>query len=150
MWLMSWLPDALLWWIINLILLVGVLGTAASILFKYVIRYVPTLIPYRLILQIVSVLVLILGVYLRGGLAVEREWRARVAELEGKVAIAEQQSKDANVKLEETVKEKNKVIKEKQIVVQTKIKEVTKVIDAECKVAPDVITILNDAAGGKK
>ena len=147
---MSWLPDALLWWIINLILLVGVLGTAASILFKYVIRYVPTLIPYRLILQIVSVLVLILGVYLRGGLAVEREWRARVAELEGKVAIAEQQSKDANVKLEETVKEKNKVIKEKQIVVQTKIKEVTKVIDAECKVAPDVITILNDAAGGKK
>jgi hypothetical protein len=150
MWILSWLPDSFLIWVINIILLVGVAGTVASILFKFVINYFPWIIPYRLVLQVVSVLLLIAGVYLKGGYAVEAEWRARVAELEAKIAVAEQQSKDANVKLEETIKQKNKVVKEKQVIVQTKIKEVEKIIDAECKVDPQVITILNQATESKK
>lgn len=148
--MLSWLPDSFLIWVINIILLVGVAGTVASILFKFVINYFPWIIPYRLVLQVVSVLLLIAGVYLKGGYAVEAEWRARVAELEAKIAVAEQQSKDANVKLEETIKQKNKVVKEKQVIVQTKIKEVEKIIDAECKVDPQVITILNQATESKK
>jgi hypothetical protein len=148
--MLSWLPDSFLIWVINIILLVGVVGTVASILFKFVINYFPWIIPYRLLLQVVSVLLLIAGVYLKGGYTVEAEWRARVAELEAKIAVAEQQSKDANVKLEETIKQKNKVVKEKQVIVQTKIKEVEKIIDAECKVDPQVITILNQASGSKK
>ena len=148
--MLSWLPDSFLIWVINIILLVGVAGTVASILFKFIINYFPWIIPYRLLLQVVSVLLLIAGVYFRGGYAVEAEWRARVAELEAKIAVAEQQSKEANVKLEETIKQKNKVVKEKQVIVQTKIKEVEKIIDAECKVDPQVITILNQASGSKK
>ena len=146
MWLLSWLPDSFLIWAINIILLVGVAGTVASILFKFIIRFFPSMIPFRLLLQVVSVILLVLGVYLKGGYAVEAEWRARVAELEAKIAVAEQQSKDANAQLAETLKQKNKVVKEKQIVIQTKIKEVEKLIDAECKVDPAAVKLLNESA----
>ena len=146
MWLLSWLPDSFLIWIINIILLVGVIGTVASVLFKLVIKYLPWAIPYRLLLQVVSVVLLIIGVYLKGGYAVEAEWRARVAELEAKIAIAEQQSKEANVKIVTVYKDRIKVVKETQVVIQERIKEVEKRIDSQCTVDNSVIEILNDAA----
>jgi len=150
MWMLSFLPDSFLIWAINIILLLGVVGTVASILFKFLITYLPSIIPFRLLLQVVSVILLVLGVYLKGGYAVEAEWRARVAELEAKIAVAEQQSKDANAQLQDVMKQKNKVIKEKQIVIQTKIKEVEKRIDAECRVDSEAVKILNEAARSSK
>ena len=53
MWMLSVIPDALLVWAINVVLLVGIAGTVVSILFKLAIRYFPWIIPYRLILQVV-------------------------------------------------------------------------------------------------
>jgi uncharacterized membrane protein YeiB len=146
MWLLSWLPDSFLIWIIDIILLVGVIGTVASVLFKLVIKYLPWAIPYRLLLQVVSVVLLIIGVYLKGGYAVESEWRARVAELEAKIAIAEQQSKEANVKIVTVYKDRIKVVKETQVVIQERIKEIEKRIDSQCTIDSSVIDILNDAA----
>ena len=146
MWILSLIPDTLLVWVINAVLLAGIAGTVVSVLFKLAIRYIPWIIPYRLLLQLVSVILLVLGVYLKGGYAVEAEWRARVAELEAKIVVAEQQSKDANVQLQETMKQKNKIVTEKQIVIQTKIKEVEKRIDAECKVDSAAVKLLNESA----
>jgi hypothetical protein len=150
MWMLSFIPDALLVWAINAVLLVGIAGTAVSILFKLAIRYFPWIIPYRLILQVVSVILLVLGVYLKGGYAVEAEWRARVAELEAKVAVSEQQSKEANTKIQTVYVDRVKVVKEQQIIIQEKLKTVEIKIDANCKVVPDAISILNEAAVGVK
>ena len=74
------------------------------------------------------------------------EWRARVADLEAKVAVAEQQAKDANGKIVEKIVERVKVVKDTKVVIQEKLKTVEVKIDAQCKVAPEAITILNDAA----
>ena len=153
MWLMSWLPDFILIWAINLILLLGIAGTGISVMFKSVIRYFPQLIPYRTALQVVSIIVLILGVYLRGGYAVESEWRERVKELEAKVAIAEAESKEANANVKEKIVERVKIVYDTKIVVQEKLRDVQVTIDAQCKVHPKVIDILNEAAqtpGAKK
>ena len=153
MWLMSWLPDFILIWAINLILLLGIAGTGVSVMFKSVIRYFPQLIPYRTALQVVSIIVLILGVYLRGGYAVESEWRERVKELEAKVAIAEAESKEANANVKEKIVERVKIVYDTKIVVQEKLRDVQVTIDAQCKVHPKVIDILNEAAqtpGAKK
>jgi hypothetical protein len=150
MWMLSFIPDALLIWAINVVLLIGIVGTAVSIMFKLAIRYFPWIIPYRLLLQVVSVILLVLGVYLKGGYAVEAEWRARVAELEAKIAVAEQQSKEANTKIQTVYVDRVKVVKEKQIVIQEKLKTVEVKIDANCKVVPEAISILNDAAVGVK
>jgi uncharacterized coiled-coil protein SlyX len=89
---------------------------------------------------------LVSGVYFKGGYSVEMAWRERVAELEAKIAISEQQSKEVNEKIVTVYKDRVKVVKEKQIVVQEKIKTVEVMIDSVCKVTPESIDILNDAA----
>lgn len=150
MWMLSFIPDALLIWVVNIVLIAGIAGTVVSVLFKLAIRYIPWIIPYRLLLQLVSVILLVLGVYLKGGYAVEAEWRARVAELEAKVAVAEQKSKEANTQIQTVYVDRVKVVKEKQIVIQEKLKTVEVKIDANCKVVPEAISILNEAAVGVK
>ena len=58
----------------------------------------------------------------------------------------EEQSKQKNVEIQTIYRDKVKVVKEQQIVIQERIKEVEKKIDAECKIAPEAIDILNQAA----
>ena len=150
MWLLHFLPDALLAWFVNIVLFLGVIGFAASFFFGYVAKYLPQLIPYRMIIQVVSIILLVAGVYFKGGQAAEMQWRERVRELEAKVAIAEQQSKEANVALEAKTKEKVQVIREKQIVIQEKIRDVKVAIDGQCKITAQTVDILNEAAKGVK
>jgi hypothetical protein len=148
--MLSYLPDALLVWIINIVLLAGIVGTTVSILFKVAIRWIPWIIPYRTLLQFISIALLIAGVYFKGGLAIEQEWRARVKDLEAKVAIAEEQSKTANTKIEKVYIDRVRVVKDTQVVIQEKLKTVEVKIDSQCKVVPEAIIILNDAAAGVK
>lgn len=148
--MLSFIPDFLLNFIINLVLLVGIAGVIVSSAFKYVIKYLPQIIPYRTALQIASVLLLAFGVYLKGGQVVEEKWRARVAELEAKVAIAEEKSKVVNETVKTVFVDKVKIVKEQQVVVQEKIKTVEVKVDAQCKITADTIDILNDAARGVK
>lgn len=146
MFLLSFIPDALIIWVVNTILLAGIVGSVVSFFFGFFIRWMPWIIPYRMFLQIISLILLIAGVYFKGGVGVEMEWRARVAEMEAKVAAAESQSKEKNVEIQKVYVDKVRVVKEQQIVVQEKIKEVQVMIDSQCRVTTDVINILNDAA----
>jgi len=150
MWMLSFLPDAFLVWIINIVLLAGIVGTTISILFKIAIRWMPWIIPYRTLLQVVSIVLLLAGVYFKGGLAIEQEWRARVKDLEAKVAISEEQAKAANNKIEKVYVDRVRVVKDTQVVIQEKLKTVEVKIDSQCKVVPEAIEILNDAAAGVK
>lgn len=150
MWMLAFLPDAFLAWIINTILITGIIGFAASFFFGYVVRWLPAIAPYHLLIQVVSIVLLVSGVYFKGGYSVEMDWRAKVAELESKVAISEQKSKEANTQIQTVYVDRVKVVKEKQIVVQEKIKTVEVKIDSQCKITADTVDILNDAAAGVK
>ena len=55
-----------------------------------------------------------------------------------------------NEKIVTVYKDKIKVVKETQVVVQEKIKTVEVKIDSQCKITDDTIDILNQAAGAKK
>jgi hypothetical protein len=148
--MLAFLPDAFLAWIINTILIAGVVGFAASFFFGYVVRWLPAIAPYHLLIQVVSIVLLVSGVYFKGGYSVEMAWRERVAELEAKVAIAEQKSKEVNEKIVTVYKDRVKVVKETQVVVQEKIKTVEVKIDSQCKITDETADILNQAATGKK
>lgn len=150
MWLLHFLPDSLLAFFVNGVLILGIVGSTASIFFGFVEKFLPQLIPYRMVIQIVSIILLVSGVYFKGGQSAEIQCRERVRELEARVAIAEQQSKDANAALEAKTKEKIQVVREKKIVVQEKIKTVQVKIDSQCKITPETIDILNEAAKGVK
>ena len=144
MWILSILPEAAIHTIFGL----GILGTIAG----FVLGFLMFMRPYRLAVQICSLLILTLGVYLEGGLADYKEWELKVKEMEAKVAQAEAKSANANVEIQEKVVEKTKVIREKgrdiikyidkEIV---KKEEVIKYVE-HCPIPKEVIDLHNQAA----
>ncbi len=146
-WLLAWIPDGVLLYVVHTILIIGAISSFLSFfLLHRIVRWFPALAPYHLLLQIVSAVLLVAGIYLKGGYDTEAEWRQRVAELEAKVKESEEKSKEVNEKIVVKYKDRVKVIKDTQIVVQEKIKEVEKLVDAKCEVAPEAVNILNEAA----
>ena len=105
MWILSILPDAA----IHLIFILGILGTIAG----FVLGFIPFVKTYQFAIQICSIVVLVFGVYLEGGLAENKEWELKVKEMEAKVAQAEAQSTNKNTEIQEKVVENTKVIREK-------------------------------------
>ncbi len=147
MWLLAWVPDSFLLWIIHTVLLAGIVGTVLSFfLLHRIVRWFPALAPYHLLIQIVSVTLLVGGVYFKGGYDTEANWRAKVAELELQVAKMNDQSTELNKKLEDERKKKQKVRVEYYNTVKTEIKEVEKQINADCKLDPKVNDLINKAA----
>ena len=62
------------------------------------------------------------------------------------IKSAKKVSLKANAKLSDALKQKTKVIKEKEYVIKEKIREVQVKIDADCRVAPEAINLINEAA----
>jgi hypothetical protein len=141
-WIFSLIPDAILSWIYWAIIVVGLTGMFAGWFGKFIPMYGR----YIGFIKPVGIALVVLGVWLRGGYDVEMAWRAKVAEAEAKVAKAEAASQEVNTKLESERKKKAKVRTEYITTVKERIVKETQVIDAECKVAPEAISILNDAA----
>ena len=77
-------------------------------------------------------------------------WRDRVAAMEEKVAAAEVKSAKTNTVIQKVYVDKVKVVKDTQYVIQERIKEVEKLIDKDCRVAPEAVDIHNDAAKNRK
>lgn len=153
MWLLHFLPDAFLAFVVNAVLIAGVVATVLTcFLLKHLIRLVPALAPHIKIAQIASIVVLLSGVYFKGGYSAEMAWRERVAEVEARVAAAEQQSKEATVKVEKKIVEKVKVIQGREVVVKQYIdREVVKydtkfAPGGQCELPKEFIRAHNSAA----
>ena len=152
MWILHFLPDALILWICNTVLLAGILLTVTA----FFIKRIPIINQYRTPAQILGIALLVVGVYWRGGYAVEQEWRERVAEAEARVAAAEAKSAEENVKIVTKVVTKTQVIR-------TRGETITKYIDREivrydtkfapggqCEIPQEFIKAINDAAEAPK
>ena len=151
MWMLSFVPDSLLIWIVNTILVIGAVGSFLSFFVLHrLLNKIPALAPYYLLIQIVSAVLLVAGIYFKGGYDVEAGWREKLRVAEQKAQLAEEQAKEANSKIQTKIVEKVKVVKENTIVYRDRIKEVETIIDKECKVAPEAIDIHNAAAKNKK
>ena len=103
-----------------------------------------------LILKISGIVAVLVGVFMCGGSGILAIEQKAIAEMQDKVAKAEQASNDANNKLADSLKDKKKSIHDVQVVVQEKIVHDAAKIDATCVVDPVAISDLNQAAGGKK
>jgi hypothetical protein len=103
MWLFSLLPD----WFYHLITIAGVIGVIAA----WVLKFIPFISTYRLPIQVGSIIAVLFGVWMEGGIVNEAKWQARVKELEEKVAVAETQSKEENVKIVTKVVTKTQIVK---------------------------------------
>ena len=122
----------------------------------FFIRRIPVINQYRTPAQVLGIALLVIGVYWRGGYAIEMEWRERVAEVEARVAAAEAKSAEENVKIVTKVVTKTQVIR-------TRGETITKYIDREivrydekfarggmCEIPQEFIQAHNSAAEAPK
>ena len=139
---MHLLPESFLIFIINALLVVGLIGMVIG----FIGSKIPFVGTYATIIKIVSIVLFCIGLYWKGGYSVEEDWRQRVAEMEAKIKIAEEKSKEVNTVIETKYKDRVKKVTETRNIIVEKIKINEKIIDAKCELDPVVISILNEAA----
>lgn len=142
MWILHLLPDSFILWVTNILLLVGVAATVAG----FFAHRIPLVWQYQLPFKVTGVALLVLGVFFRGGYAVEMDWRERVAELEAKVAASEEKSKQTNTVIKKVYIDRVKVVKQDRVVIQDRIVKEKELIDKDCRVSAEAVNVLNAAA----
>lgn len=138
MWLLTVFPEPL----IHTLLLVGALGVIAAL----ILTFIPFVATYRLVIQVVSVLILTLGVYLEGGLAYKSEIDKEVADLKVKLANARAKSESVNVEIVTKVLKDTQSAKDQGKKIIDDIKTLAPVADKQCVVPNDYIDAINRAA----
>lgn len=140
MWLLSLLPDSLLYGFILSIMGIG----AALFVFGSFTVFLPLVKGWGMVAKTVGTLLLIGSVYLYGGYGTEMKWRAEAAKLKAdmdrKVALADKKSKQIVTKYVV----QTKVIKEKGDAIK-RLSEHVKEGDAKC-IVPKSFVLLHDSA----
>jgi len=116
----------------------------------FVAHRIPVLGQYQLAFKLSGIALLVLGVYFRGGLAVETEWRERVAAVEAKLAQAEKVSAEANTQIESKSQKKTTEIRQRTTYIRQYVdREIVK-YDAGCVIPQPFIDAHNRAAEAPK
>jgi len=151
MWMLQWLPN----WIFYAVLLAGVFGLVASYLIRF-LSFIPFLYVYKTPIQLCSIAAIVIGTFMAGAIYDNDAWEARVKEMEEKVAAAEVQSKEENIKIVEKVVNKVQIVKTRgQDIVKYIDREVVKydtkfAPGGECEIPKEFIKSINDAAEASK
>jgi hypothetical protein len=144
MWIVNFLP----YWIFYAILAIGVIGLAVTYLLRFI--PIPAIYVYRTPIQLVSVALIVFGVYMAGSIANNEAWEAKVKEVELKLAEAEAQSAKETIKIVEKVVVQEKIVRQRgQDIVTYVDREVVK-YDNKCEIPPPFVDAHNQAASGAK
>jgi hypothetical protein len=144
MWILEWLPN----WIFYAIFFAGILGVIAT----YVLGFIPFLSAYKIPIQVISIIAIVVGTYMAGAISNEESWLAKVKDVEAKVAEVQVQSAKENIKIVEKVVKKIEIVK-------VQGNEVIKYVDREvvkydtkfapggiCEIPKEFFIAHNDAA----
>mgnify|MGYP003351233155 CR=1 FL=1 len=140
MWVLKFLPN----WIFYFILLFGIIGYLATYLLRFI--PIPFIYMYKTPIQLVSIALIVIGTFMSGAIHDNNAWLDRVHEMEAKVAKAEQESKEANDKINNKVEQTKTKIVEKQIVVKQYIDREVAKYDNQCVIPKEFIKAINDSA----
>lgn len=148
MWQISFMLGFIPQWFWTLLFILGICGVLAA----WVLKFIPFVKNYRLVIQVASVLSLMVSIWFLGGAANEEKWQAKVREMEEKIAEAQAQAAATTRAVEV------KVVKEKEVI-KGKTEYITRYIDREivkkeevvkfvenCPLPKDIIDVHNAAA----
>ena len=147
-WLLSFLPD---WWFYALLAL-GLAGIFVS----YLMSFIPFVSMYRNLIQATSIVAIVIGTYMTGAISNEDKWQLKIKDLELKLAKAEAQSAEENIKIVEKIIIKKQIVKEKgeeiiKYIDREVVKYDTKFIKGEdCALPDEFFNSLNQAVGEEK
>ena len=140
MWILEWLPS----WIFYIILIIGLIGWLITYLLKFI--PFPQIFIYRNPIQIVSVILIVFGVYMAGSIANNEAWEAKVQEVKIKLAEAEAKAAQETVRIVEKVVVEQKIVRERgRDIVQYVDREIVK-YDTKCEIPEPFIDAHNKAA----
>jgi hypothetical protein len=140
MWILQWLP----WWLFYMVLALGLIGLVVTYLLRFI--PLPVIHVYKTPLQIGSIILVVIGVYMLGSIANERAWQTKIKELEVKLAQAEAEAAKENIKIVEKVVVQQKIVRERgQNIVQYVDREVVK-YDTRCEIPQPFVDAHNRAA----
>ena len=146
MWLLSFIPDSFLVWVIN----IALIGGASAFVLGHLTKWIPFAGKQALILRLVGLAVLIPALYFKGGYGVEMEYRARIAEMQAKIEIAEQKSQEENVKIVTKIETETKIIKQDTQGTLYLIEQMKEQINRQgCELTPGVIDLYNEGITGR-
>jgi len=140
MWILKWLPD----WLFYVTLLAGVVGYLATYLLRFI--PIPQIFMYKTPIQLVSVTLIVLGTFMTGAIYDNNSWLERVHEMEAKVVKAEEESKEANAKIDAMVDDGKTKIVEKQVILKQYVdREIVK-YDGNCVIPKEFVETVNKAS----
>ena len=139
MWLLHFIPDALIVYVINMSILAGVAITIAGTF----LGFIPFISRYKSILHLVGVAILVLGVYCKGVFSTDAAMREEVRALEAKIAVAEKKAQEANTQVQTKIVTKIVKIQDKSNTAKETLRRKKDTINAECKLTDDAISAYN-------
>jgi hypothetical protein len=122
MWQLTWMLSFLPSWFWTLLLIGGAVAFVAA-------RFIAL---YKIPLKLGGAVAVVISLWFLGAASNEAKWEARVKELEAKLAVAEEASKQVNTVVEQ------KIVKQKEFV-KGKTEYITKYIDREVVKDKEVI-----------
>lgn len=149
MWFLSFIPDSWLKWFIHGVVALGLLLTFGG----SIISFIPFIKSYGRLTRGLGIILIVAGIFFEGGYATEMMWRAKVRAMEEKIKIAEEKSAEANKNLSLALSNQKDIINSTNKKIIDDLNKWRNQIDADCKLNPKAIEIINQAAqkpGGKK
>ena len=142
MWASLLFPDWVITYFVHIVFAIGVIGTLVGSF----LNNIPFINQYGMIIKSVSVVLLVVGLYLEGGLQNEMAWRSKVAEYEKRIEAAQVASNEANVIIQEKVVETVKIIKENTNANNQVIEANRTAINSVCKLSDTAWMLYNRAS----
>lgn len=131
------------YWIFYSMFFIGLAGFFVTHLLKFV--PIPAIFMYKNPIQITSLALIVLGVYMSGAISNEEAWKSKVTELQGKLAKIEVESAELNLKIAEDTASKTEVVKERgREVIKYIDREVVK-YNSQCTIPKEFVKAINDA-----
>jgi hypothetical protein len=126
--------------------IVGIIGILASFFMNLVPSIVPIISPYKTIIQVISISLLLIGTWFEGFNSNNKIWEAKVKDLQNQIVIAEKKSTEANAKIEYIYVDRVEIIKDIQMHTVEDIRKKAPQIDRNCDSVSEAINILNSSA----
>jgi len=140
MWWISLVPDAWLQYFVHGTVVLGLLLLVIFGIAKKVNMLV------GIGGTILGLILFLGGIFFEGGYGVEMLWRAKAKELEDRIAQSEEKASRRTVEIQTRIVTKIQKVHDTSVVIQERIKEVEKIIDADCRVNPEAVKLLNSGA----
>ena len=141
MWLLNWIPDL----VFHIILLIGVLGLLAG----FILDKIPFIQTNAKTIQLIAIILTVIGVWFEGGIARDHIYKQEIASLEVKIAQAETQSAESNVKLIESLKQNEMLRKDRNYGSKQVVNKVVSKYDGNCIMSNAFIRVHDSASQDK-